>query len=122
MKTNELRIGNLILFSEGGIEFIVDTISEKGLNVHNDIESIWIEIETFEPIPLTEEWLLKFGFEIQHNTPFYSMVARKDGFNLKVDITGNLFFSEGYFNVQPKYVHQLQNLYFALTGKELIKK
>jgi hypothetical protein len=74
------------------------------------------DIENYEPIPLTEEWLLNLGVEYIDTVTF-------KGYKLDV---GNMIIV--YNNTvrlmgQPleyiKYVHQFQNLYFALTGEEL---
>jgi hypothetical protein len=63
MVTNELKINNYVRFSEDSTVFIVNEVHESGLSVANEDEVTWIEIQEFEPIPLTEEWLIKFGFE-----------------------------------------------------------
>ena len=113
MKTTELRIGNLISWiSSENIEKVmkidlkyVNEVSEKDLS----------------PIPLTEEWLLKFGFENQQIELDYpdklliisATVGGKYYFYLD-DADGSTF---GLNYIQ--YVHQLQNLYFILTGTEL---
>ena len=75
----------------------------------------------FKPIPLTEEWLLKFGFEESENC-----------YELEINGSISIFFAgylgvmiDGVFSFLDKdqfYVHQLQNLYFALTNKELTLK
>ena len=39
-----------------------------------------------------------------------------------MDDVGHIFYRSDYTGVNVKYVHQLQNLYFALTGEELILK
>jgi hypothetical protein len=113
MKANELRIGNLVMYSNGGILFKVIGISEFGIDVEDDIETTYMEYENFNPFPLTKELLLKFGFEKRENGHFV-----KDGIVLypirDLYFRGNLF-----IKADIKYVHQLQNLYFALTGKEL---
>lgn len=117
MKANELRIGNWIK-GDTGIEFIISGVGIKNLEEIPDAG--------WEPIPLTEEWLLKFGFKKNDNIfyhpnyPDYELEnhSRYDG------IWGMGI--EGYLDVRlgklPEtiYVHQLQNLYFALTGEELI--
>lgn len=83
--------------------------------------------EYAKPIPLTEEWLLKFGFENDTYGNFtlslgdildvqWVMVSFKY-YDLKEwDSTQ---FSDNNLMYDCKYVHQLQNLYFSLTGKEL---
>ena len=112
MKDNELRIGNFIIES---LPFGSDKVIKVDPNIFNR------RIDEFIPITLTEEWLLKFGFE-------------KDGEDLILDT--NLFLLVSYNDdefvhlksnhletiTSVKYVHQLQNLYFALTGEELTFK
>jgi hypothetical protein len=76
-------------------------------------------IELIEPIPLTEEWLLKFGFKYFSNTNGYTYRVDFRIHLVKVDIGFLLYLDrEQWINIQ--HVHQLQNLYYALTaGKEL---
>lgn len=90
----------------------------------------WIDKgdKVYEPIPLTEEWLLKFGFVKQKG----GGMGGQDQWAGMASwaIKGNWLFRGqasclrlvGYFNAQVKYVHQLQNLYYALTGEELTVK
>lgn len=115
MKTNELRIGNLVYVTDNLTNLIFKEITP--INIHNLMHLTgWdkspIDIE-FEPIPLTEEWLVKFGFKpLVKDWQIKGLIlhTRKRGFvvNKKIPIV--------------KYVHQLQNLYFALTGEELTLK
>ena len=117
IKANEVRIGNLINYNEGGI-FRVIGIHEFGLDVENDIETAYTEHESFSPIPLTEEWLLKFGFEV------YKFDHKKNQYRFKdrlIVIRDDLFCDYGT-GVIIKHVHQLQNLYFCLCGEELTIK
>ena len=75
-------------------------------------------IKFIHPIPLTEEILLKCGFEEQelfedHN-PFFVLGS----FSLSTDS----FAKERFFydcDIEIKYLHQLQNFYFVLTNQEL---
>jgi len=69
-------------------------------------------VEWFEPIPLTENWLKKLGFKL--NSAF--------GTSTYGNGVIGIFFYDGvgsYGIAKFQYVHQLQNLYFALTGTEL---
>jgi hypothetical protein len=106
MKASELRIGNLVYDNLGG------TLKIKGISLESDLSHI-------KPIPLTEEWLLKFGFE-------WKNFAFRDGtFTVRYQKEFYVYLSvEGVRPIQIKldYVHQLQNLYFALTGEELVVK
>lgn len=117
MKANELRIGNIVLFKAK--QDVVSEISNAGhilceIGGFGNLDKGYIE-----PIPLTEEWLVKFGFK-----------QDMDGWKLKDE---SYIYDEGFLHtdigdayrvsiVPIKYVHQLQNLYFALTGEELIVK
>jgi hypothetical protein len=79
--------------------------------------------QDFQPIPLTEEWLLNFGFEYHHDTPHPNKVFRKlhtEGF-IDLEQIKHYYYGGSFTSVECRYVHQLQNLYFALTGKELLK-
>ena len=117
MKANELRIGNLVKYSDKDLLFTVTEISQAGIGVENEIEETWIELDSFEPIPLTEEWLLKFGFE-------------KIGVNFHLNnfciwfklIHENYWFRYDNQGIEIKYVHQLQNLFYCLCGEELTLK
>ena len=80
-------------------------------------------IESVSPIPLTEEWLLKLGFKkqkaselyIEYDNDRFIVVNCLMGVHLGFDV--EVYFEEEYEHI--KYVHQLQNLYYTLTGKEL---
>ena len=80
------------------------------------------------PIPLTEEWLVKFGFEISgvtgkkgkyivwlYDNKEYCFLIHNEKDSL--DNNDLRVFSTPLANI--KHVHQLQNLYHALTGEEL---
>lgn len=78
------------------------------------------DFERLEPIPLTEEWLFKFGFKFDGHCSWW----KNELIELTID-TGedeySVFNNNGdYITLKGiKYVHSLQNLYFALTGEEL---
>lgn len=68
------------------------------------------------PIPLTEEWLLKLGFQ---DTAAWPDVYVKDGVAVIMELGKPKYF--GSPSTLPlNYVHQLQNFYFAINGKELL--
>ena len=120
MKANELRIGNLILV-DGEITEI--TGIKKSTVSFSDGFQMFIA-GGLEPISLTEEWLLKFGFDITVDHPGRKLYEH-DGecplwFSDKRGITD--FYASRVRIRECKYVHQLQNLYFALTGEELTIK
>ena len=141
MKANELRLGNYltdrihrtILVSEIRPEHLVFYLGNRTKMKHH--------INTFSPIPLTEKWLLDFGFEkwtwcddcafiplffgdILY-CRYYNNLWHVKRMKIGRDSKGVFGKSEGKYLLPKdkiKYVHQLQNLYFALTNKELTIK
>lgn len=126
MKANELRIGNLVCdIEQKEVDKIVG-IEEKRVSVEGSTFA-YTPIDEILPIELTEEWLIKFGFRIGRKN--YSLnsgrelheYACTDYFiiwhNIKKGWCINEFPDSNQYYFQ--YVHQLQNLYFALTGEEL---
>jgi len=118
MEAKELRAGNYVQYEDDGSIFKVTSIERYGLGVENEIESVlFIVYDKFEPIPITKEWMLKFGFKYSDDKYTHSLFNKKWNKYFKVEFCGNgLFIS---FSARIKYIHQLQNLYFALTGEEL---
>lgn len=134
METKDLRIGNLVY------RITEDFDNLKIKKVIEWTDSIWGRIsecleyyEWFEPIPLTEEWLVKFGF---HPNPKNTMPNIQMPYYVKKGVM--LFYNESdktnflagfgemrsgkYYAVSFRWInhiHELQNLYFALTGEEL---
>jgi hypothetical protein len=125
MKASELRIGNWVNHQEHKCVRVTDIDSKNiGYDWHDGDRSGWYDIDDFKPIQLTEEWLVKFGFEKKYQT-FEFKGLNIDGtvvhFSFdkwcsEYDIE-NCDFIE--IPAECKYVHQLQNLYFALTNEEL---
>ena len=122
MRAEELRIGNYVdLELTDGIESVeVTSISCERIlfrynkNQERNEDTVFKAIYcNIRPIPLTEDWLLKFGFK--RFTGWDDMEYFVFG---NVHIYTNL---KGYEfeDFYIKYVHQLQNLYHALTGEEL---
>lgn len=79
-----------------------------------------LDLEIIQPIPLTEEWLLKFGFERRPWGLIKGGLLFRD--NIKNPCEELTLQIGNGFNVTVQHVHTLQNLYFALTGEELILK
>ena len=123
MKASELRMGNLV----NSESFLTNK-----LTLYNLIQIEMNPNHPYKPIPLTEEWLLKLGFEEDFSSDVYHHY-HKEGFDMLKDYGGQGIAipkttEEGYVHmycgyydneIDLDYVHQLQNLYFALTGEEL---
>lgn len=132
MEAKELRIGNYVFNSAKEI-CQVSTLS-KWKEIHN--------CSYFQPIPLTEEILLKCGFykdEIKRQSKQHSAYYSIEFLDYKysfayAEFRKNWGFYHSYIDAPNeednnkfdfiscgiKYLHQLQNLYFALTNEELI--
>jgi hypothetical protein len=122
MKAHDLRVGNLFRDRSGKVLRLdfwdnmkpAQRVFIEGQEVHPLTE----DLEYCQPIPLTEEWLLKFGFEKNHNNQFILMKGSVDILFNK-DLNGWTCDGINFSINQTLYVNQLQNLYFALTGLEL---
>jgi hypothetical protein len=142
MKATELRLGNLINLGGNMLNTyqtykpVVVTIPLlKAISEENE-ERPDAVMSVYQPIELTEEWLLKFGFEkyewcekcafIKFHGKHLMIRYYRDEWHVTEttvckDIHGH--YTKGHKEIIPssllKYVHQLQNFYFALTGEEL---
>lgn len=129
MKAQDLRIGNAVMFL--GEEVIVECIE----NLEGRTEIYWIKpkgmipskIIHFKGVTITEEALLRFGFkyapcgisgaDMWQGLGFWS----KDDIILRGDKKCKYPLKlQGYINSSYEYIHELQNLFFELTKKELI--
>lgn len=98
MKAQELRIGNYVMRNDKvfQVDFITPTI-------HN--------LEKYQPIRLDSDWLNKLGFH-----KIGDCFAKGE---MICHIEHDRFEYWGIFLRPIKYVHELQNLCFALTGQQL---
>ena len=113
MKITELRIGNWI---ETKYDAQIKVSAATLIEIIQEHLLIW-------DIPLTEDWLKEFGFNGQpcNYAKDKLSVCLKDSDSFHK--AGRTYYNSwAILEKQPTYVHQLQNLYFALTGKELERK
>jgi hypothetical protein len=120
IKANELRIGNLVLYKpygnrDGEMKTIQGMMGMKAyFNRHSNEGGMYHHLQ---PIPLTAEILERCGFNFNHYTYNWDRsqlsLAQSD-------------FSPGVYEIKfivigkpIERLHQLQNLYFAITGEEL---
>lgn len=134
MESKELRIsdqkgfkGSYILH-KGDVKnvFALYQLSQVVIWLNDEVGMKPVDVSELNPVPLTEEWLVKFGLEvvdlIKENKYLKDCVGfwpDNENFVYVIDLYGNEMGDWGYVTKEIKYVHQLQNLYFALTGKEL---
>ena len=146
MKANELKIGNLLIANnllyrkegENKIACVVGIDLEKeykelksSITIYHiddefkDTYGQWIK--HLEPIPLTEEWLLRMGFEYEQDEKAFC-ITNELGVKYGVCKFENnwrlILYSIDDWQVAShiNFVHKLQNLYFALTDEELTMK
>lgn len=113
MNQKDLRLGNLVNDHLGRTLQVVGLKDDNVYLVLSNGEKIRYNIKTIQPILITEEQLKSFGFN------------GWDIDNYTITLTnGNFFVLECNHPIATDifHVHQLQNLYFALTSKELIIK
>jgi len=131
IQAKELRVGNLVRMFLG--------VTDSGA----EYSEFYFELNHFnylarlEPIPITEEWLLKLGF-IEDSFEYIKIISpdgllgiRLNPYDVDFKEIGVCIFQKDDIGITEehenhyvfldsiKYIHQLQNLYFALTGKEL---
>ncbi len=137
IQANEVRIENWVNTQQGWGK--IRTIEEGDEGefigiVSNDTGSVWLRLPydgEINPIPLTPEILESCGFEKYTHEPGYAIGSdeKNERCNeyskgkLSIMDWGNGFFLSNSFSfdlrIELNHLHQLQNLYFALTGKEL---
>lgn len=128
MTINELRIGNIITDEEGNICKVraIDGdrfVTHKGKDYHGSV-TVYIDkysgtigkwVAKLNGIPLTPEWLAKCRFTPNDKMPW--LLCR-----------GNFVLNTGNHNIwhwgnsvmrDMEYVHELQNAFFAMTGREV---
>ena len=122
MKVTELRIGNFVSNYPWTELLEVTMINKLGGMSFNNI--LFGDVDKVQAIPITEEWLIKFGFK--QSTPDTFKKTKHwyhDDTTIWFEYNLICYIYEGNGNIycgHIKNIHQLQNLYFALVGEELI--
>jgi hypothetical protein len=129
INAKELRIGNLVeykitdKFDERKEWWEVSEIDADDIHWLSKVDT---NDDDFRAITLTEEWLKKLGFgksdehemgnNLNDNFGFYYDYHFKR-FRLECSDNDGLNYAD--MDLKINYVHQLQNLHFALTQREL---
>lgn len=126
MIANELRLGNYFqsnIIQQVQIEHLEFLLNDK------------LDHSVMQPIPLSEEWLIKLGFE-QQSSPYsgifinrnISIVSEFDYEKSTLENKVYKFYTILYIGPNSKvvkefkYIHDVQNFIHALTGEELAIK
>lgn len=114
METNELRLGNLVFDSCQNIEKVFE------LSIFGDLHRVnECSPEAFKPIPLTEDRFKSLNPTFQYLRDFSAFYDLQ---GLTIEVSGYGLPNPRFFigGIELKNIHQLQNVFFYLEGKELI--
>jgi hypothetical protein len=134
IKANDLRVGNKVYYNTGeSIEVhTIDSVDIKLAEQYNLLFNA-----NHSPIPLTEEWLIKMGFSLYSSEGRYLITPNNEIellITLESDNENTYCYIDIYQHIDKEddegaeivfltkenyYLHQLQNLYYALTNEEL---
>jgi len=116
---NQVKHGNLVL---------ITPFKESDIIVLNDDELellyVYKNWDRIKPIPLTEEWLLKLDEKFWNFVGFGTRIIYQDRLHpaIKIEQLNNdqwaFFFNDELIQFK-EFLHDAQNIIFALTGEEL---
>src|SRR5687768_7310925 len=121
MKIEELRIGNIIKTKGANLEYWQITVEDFGIMCDKVMHDS--DMSKYIPVDITKEWLIRFGFYHTEINNSYQLDSDL-GFSIwgRLDSGFNIFVSSDDIGKDIKFVHELQNLFFALTKEELTLK
>jgi hypothetical protein len=134
IKANELRIGNLLHADWDRGRFVAAVEIRETKVIVNDNDWSCLKYDELSPISVTEEWLRKLGlvedkyyrknYVIQTGNEYFSVHFQEDNEEYYRGWIVNNDQSDALCHriAKVEFVHQLQNLFFALTGEELTIK
>lgn len=110
LKAQEIRIGNC--YDDNGT--IKSITAADIVNIFESEDRTWAKA-----VPLTQDILICCGFRESSIKTCYGLIT-SDGI-LRLGMFPNNLFKVNFDNLPIKvlYLHQLQNIYFSLTGEEL---
>lgn len=135
LQAQDLRIGNFVGLNLKEFKENYFTVMETAMSnskfttgLTGEGESYFFDCEDMEGIPLSPEWLERFQWTLHSNKMYWMSPFHKDFTITQYATTEPIFYyqHENYQVTMPdvklEFVHQLQNLYFALTSTELTLK
>jgi hypothetical protein len=136
LNIKELRVGNFIY--DAGIDF--DNGGNKIRSDDTELVVVTVEVmasiikypfgnfnyHSYVPIPISPEWLERFNFEMDDDMEYGIIWSFKISDDASIYWNGFIeievrtkYVTTRYDLDHIKHIHQLQNLYHSLTGKEL---
>lgn len=123
ISANELRIGNYLTYHTPDDTDVPCKIDAQ--DIYNISINYMLNAEIHSPIPLTEEILLKCGFEETYRSEFRIRYDHKDfmfiGYDINLSGIDNTATGLRYYgsHIKVEYLHDLQNAFKVFTGQEL---
>lgn len=112
MKVKELRVGNW--WTNGSYDYVMDINTLYDIYIAEEIGNSHM----WEPIPFTRDWLIKLNLSEE----FLLQDCKIEIFQHFADDTIWFFNIDNSLVLEFKNVHELQNLYYVLSGEELTIK
>lgn len=124
LTAQELRIGNWVNYKDNPYQIMYTVSNVVGVDLDSetlDTHHSNVSVLDLQPIELTEQVLLKCGFEKDAfgRVYFYDDVLGLGFIHFSSEATCYLDFEGTICGKKIRWLHELQNLIFALTGKEL---
>ena len=128
IKFNEIKIGDFVMGEYDGKLWQGEVTGlngdEKQIGVQTDVQQFWFDEQHLQPLPLTEEQLLKLNFtkEVAEDG---SVKFSKGAFRLVIKGQNDFSHIDMWYredrrhNPDVHYVHQLQNHYAQMTKVHL---
>lgn len=122
IKPESIRKGNLVglnLKQYPDNLFIISEIGEERAYVNiNEDEVNYFKYEDIEGVPLSKEFLKKFKFK--WDATYKNYVHAGDRHQVVIQHDGKMIYRIPGSSIREiRYVHDLQNVFWAITGTEL---
>lgn len=127
VNTKEFRVGNYVLV-DGICQSICCIRNENsgqasciGYEKNNNCEYEVCDSDRVQPVPVSNEILKKLGFVFHSHFKLWQRERPEKSYT--IELTGDydaLDFSHNYIVRNCQHLHQLQNLFFSIQGKELL--
>ena len=123
IKENDLRLNNLVKWN-GLVQKITAIAFGNCLLDKHPTADYPVELIDIDSVPLNEKILLNCGFKKRKSVFgywIYEIMFRHNVLSVDEVDSGLCYFYIGNTHIaQTRYVHELQNLYFSITGEELV--
>lgn len=118
MEKQDLRYGNIVRDIESERVGTVITIGKRTASVKLEFSTLTQSFDEYEPVELTEDYLFRLGFEKRDDQKYYH--TKFDRTWVSLDSILVKWYGNALGGIMMlDYVHQLQNIFFAINHEEL---